>query len=301
MRISKYFGLKRGHVHLEFVDIDTGRDTQLFIDPCLIETGTTLFCQSAAQVMDDYFTTFYALYRNHTSVEDKLTVFEHAHEINATKLGYGSGKNGKAKTAEGMLVTFAPLQSLVDRQMPLFKAIDLSTFVRDFAEDCLSDMLTNILFAQLSEYTVELCQKYSKPLENVPPKYYYWDTTSHGWALYQGQGLFIDGELVLLVPKNIVRHAYYYRVDHYFRSIILEKKQEERTTYDSKGKKNKPSKEYLRTVLLHSHSDVLDVSTEETLINPNLLVCYHEGLPSAYRDRGMSDKGLDYWTYRHRK
>lgn len=299
MYISSYFNLEKGHCNFEFVDINITTDTELFIDPCLIEVNSSRFCKAANETIQDYFNCFYDLYRNHKSFSEKFNLFQYAHEINATKLGYGSGNNGKAKTANGMIKTFQPLQKLIDSNIPLSKAIDLPIFIRDFAEDCLSDMLTNILFLELSNYTIEQCNKYSIPLSTIPKKYHYWDNNIHGWKPYEGKGLLIDGIPLLLVPKHIVRHCFYYNTDQYFRSIILERKQAEQTFYNTDGKEIKPSKRSLKESLLKSHSDILEISEKETIKCPQLLDNHHEKLKVSYTSRGLTDEELDYWIYQH--
>lgn len=299
MYISDYFNLEKGHSNFDFVDINITADTELFIDPCLIEVNNSNFCNKADETVQDYFNSFYDLYRNHKPFSEKVDLFQYAHEINATKLGYGAGNNGKAKTANGMIETFHPLQKLIDSNIPLSKAIDLPIFIRDFAEDCMSDMLTNILFLELSNYTIEQCNKYSIPLSPMPKKYHYWDKELHRWKLYEKDGLLIDGIPLLLVPKHIVRHSFYYNTDQYFRSIILERKQVEQTIYDANGEEVRPSKKFLRETLLRSHSDILEISEDETIKCPQLLDKHHHKLKGSYTSRGMTDEELDYWVYQH--
>lgn len=297
MYISEYFKLSKGHRNFDFIDVNLSSDTELFIDPCLIETGHTQFCQSAADTMCDFFDNFYNLYRNHSSLGEKLNFFKHSHEINATKLGYGTGNNGKAKTPEGMIETFKSVQTLIDSNIPLSKAIDLPIFIRDFAEDCLSDMLTNILFLNLNEFTISQCEKHSMDIQDIPAKYYYWDIALHKWRIYKGKGLLIDGKPVLLVPKEIVHHNFYYNTEQYFSRIILEKMQAEQTTYDNRGKEAKPSKRELRENLLTSYSDVLNISQEETIKDPSLLIHHHDKMRSFYLNRALSDEELDDRVY----
>lgn len=297
MKISEYFKLPAGHSNFEFVDIDTSYDTELFIDPCLIETSDDDFCKKCQEVINDYFDSFYNIYRNKCSYAEKIEMFSHAHEINATKLGYGSGNNGKAKTAEGMIETFAGIGDLVEQNIPLKKAIDLPLFIRDFAEDCLSDMLTNILFKELSEYTLNQCNIHSIPVKDVTNTFYYWDSSLHTWVQYNGKGLYIDGKLILLVPKHIVRHKYYYNTAQYFWSVILTKKQQEQATVDGKGKEHKPSKKSLRESLIKTNGDVLTISEHETKEDPSLLERYHNSIGIAYSSKGMSDSELDARTY----
>lgn len=298
MRVSDFFNLKKGHNNFDFVDILTDADTELFIDPCLMEIGKTNFCIAANETLQDYFDSFYALYRNHKSLSEKSDLFKYAHEINATKLGYGNGNNGKAKTADGMIETFQSLQKLADKNVPLSKAIDLPIFVEGFAEDCLSDMITNIIFAELNTYTVEQCQKYSIEVTPLPQKYHYWDRFLHCWKPYEGNGLVIDGKVILLVPKNVVRHSYYYNTEQYFSRIILKKKQADETTYDADGKEVIPFKKDLRKALLNTHSDILAISEIETMEDPKLLDEHHNKMQSMYYNREMDDDELDYWVYK---
>lgn len=297
MYISERFRLPKGHGNFDFVDINLKRDTELFIDPCLIKVGISQFCKNSIVTIQDYFDNFYNLYRNHATNAKKGILFQYAHEINATKLGYGSGNNGKAKTSNGMIDTFAPLQALADSKVPLSEAIDLSIFIDNFAEDCLSDILTNILFLELSQYTIEQCKKYFIPLSEMPKKYHFWDIQTHSWKLYEGLGLIICGSPIILVPKQIVHHNFYYNTDQYFRHIILERKQKEQTIYDNNGREFKPSKKSLRKILLKSHHDILEISRNYTKSHPNLLDLYHKELNLAYSSRKMTDEELDDIVY----
>lgn len=300
MRVSEFFKLPKGHNNFEFVDVDTSKDTELFIDPCLIESNHNSFCKNAMITLNDYFDSFYNLYRKNSTTTEKTELFCHAHEINATKLGYGSGDNGKAKTADGMIATFGSIKSLIDSSVPLSKAIDLNIFIPDFAEDCLSDMLTNILFFQLSNFTLEQCKKYQIDTKPVAKSYYYWNAVSHKWEIYRGNGLYINNKFVLLVPKYIVRHKFYYNVDQYFSMVILEKMKEEQTTYDSNGKAHTPTKKSLKEKLLRTHNDVLHISEDKTIRDPSLLEMHHNKLVSAYSGRAMNDDDLDYWVYSYK-
>lgn len=51
MNISNYFNLPRGHSNFDFVDINTDYDTELFIDPCLIEIINTPFSYEAMYIL----------------------------------------------------------------------------------------------------------------------------------------------------------------------------------------------------------------------------------------------------------
>jgi hypothetical protein len=297
VRVSSFFNISCGHGNLEFVDIADAPDTELFIDPCLIEVGHDAFCLKAKEVMTDYFDVFFHIYRTQQPVLQKLALFEHAHEINATKLGYGNGQNGKAKTAEGMLKTFSGIQRLTDANVKLSHAIDLPIFIEGFAEDCMSDMLTNILFKELMNFTLEQCRKYGVGTSELKKQFFFWNAEKHTWERYRGRGLVIDERVVLLVPKGIVRSGYYYNTEQYFRKIILERIQGEQTTYDKNGHANRPSKQSLRKSLLRTNSDILEISIDQTVEHPHLLRQHHSLMRSSYTGRSMSDEELDEFVY----
>ena len=54
MFITEYIGLPMGHAGIDFVDITTERDTQLFLDPCLIERCCDPLSQDAAASISDF-------------------------------------------------------------------------------------------------------------------------------------------------------------------------------------------------------------------------------------------------------
>ena len=75
MNISNYFNLPRGHSNFDFVDINTDYDTELFIDPCLIEIINTPFSYEAMYTLNDYFDSFYDLYRSIINISIKQPNF----------------------------------------------------------------------------------------------------------------------------------------------------------------------------------------------------------------------------------
>lgn len=291
MRISTVFNLNSGHSNFDFVDIDvTDGDTQLFIDPCLIETNGNDFCIRCTETMASYFDRFYHLYRTEAPESELKELFSHAHEINATKLGYGRGDNGKAKTVEGMLTTFSGVPDLLRKDIPLSKPNDLHLFIKNFAEDCMSDMLTNILFRELSRFTLEQCRKYSYPTQHINKKYHYWDKDSSSWKVYNEEALYINNELILLVPKSIVRHSYYYNVEQYFSSIIAQRKLTSLNT-----------KKQIKEDAIDQYGDILTAAIYETSYTPDMLNDYHARMPGLYRGRELTDQKLDEYVYGERE
>lgn len=298
MFISDFLEMKKGHTNYNFVDARLTRDTKLFIDPCLIRISKTPFSNEAIQTMEDYFDYFFNLYKNNCSHADKLALFEHAHEINATKLGYGNGRNGKAKTPEGMLETFESLEKLFKKGVCISDPIDLPIFIGNFAEDCLSDMITNILFKCLNQYTVEQLSPYGIPLKKANQKYHYWDINTHSWVVSNDQVTQINGNDILLVPKDIVCKRYYYNAEQYFRMIVSTRLQKKLTTFDqSTGKQIIPRKKDIKKDELKVHGNIKEVDIAHTGNHPDTLEEYHSLMPNKYAGRNMSDEELDRIVY----
>ena len=297
MNISKKLNLGiNSHSEIEFVDIKLETDIKLFLDPCLIDICDESYGEEARNTISSYFDKFFKLYAKNSDDAEKLKLFEHSHEINATKLGYGNGDNGKAKTAEGMLKTFRGVTPLI-RNFKMNHPIDLAVFIKDYSEDCLSDTLTNILFKVLSDFTIKQCKKYGIDTIKAKKDYYFWEPKIGDWAKYQGNSLIIDGEDFLLVPKIFVRSSFYYNTSQYFSRIILEKIQDENEWIDSDGKTQRPTKKSLRKGIVFHNKDVLMSAIEQTNKQPDLLDLYHQLIPGAYSNKAMSDEGLDKITY----
>ena len=144
----------------EFYDIDLNNDTRLFLEPGLIMTSHDPLSRKASDVISSYFNKLFESYRTGTNIDNKAHLLEHCREVNFTKLGYGNGNNGKGKTVTGLLDTFHQLDLLFGNGINLSSPSDLAILIPRFAEDCLSDMLTNILLNELYSFTYLQCQKY---------------------------------------------------------------------------------------------------------------------------------------------
>ena len=142
----------------DFYDINLEEDTPRFIEPGCIFTASDELSRAAWADVQDCFQCIFLAYQQKASNPEKIELLSHLHEINATKLGYGNGRNGKAKTPEGMLEVFSQLDALFDNGIEVSHPLDLPLFFYGYGADCLSDALTNILFDRLSRYTYEQAQ-----------------------------------------------------------------------------------------------------------------------------------------------
>ena len=142
-------------------------------------------------------------------------LLSHAGEQNATRLGYGNGHNGKGNTADGLLIVFQPLTNLIKQIRTIGKAEDLPLMIPGFAEDGMSDLLTNILHDCLNEFTLEQMKKFGV-LSNREHEFFSWNLEQQEWIKVKRKSYFVEGKELLLVPKIVIRKNYLFGVNQYF-------------------------------------------------------------------------------------
>lgn len=290
MFITDYLGLSRGHFGVDFVDIQTDDDTELFIDPCLIELGEDDRSIEATSIIMDFADTLYSEMRN--GRWDATHIFDEAHEVHDTKLGYGNGRNGKGKTSKGMRESLDGLCWLANGIPEISRIQDVSVFVEDFAEDCMSDLLTNILHGILCDFTAEQMTLYGvKP--NGVHEVRSWDCTNHEWKSTIKPYWRIDGRRILLVPKHWVRKRFLFNAHQYLCGVIIERMRDE---YGYDGLSKLDIWKNMERDTEHWEYDRVVGFTQE---NPDALAEYHRRMRYYYkRAKGrMSDADLDKVVY----
>ena len=293
---SEKFDLKiSGHSDIDFIDIDLNNDTALFIDPCHIESQSDAFSKSCATTVTDYFNMMYSVFES-SNRDAILEHLSHLGERNEARLGYGNGTNGKAKTPEGMAETLSDFILLVKSGFPIEKPIDIPLLMPRFAEDCMSDMLMNILYKQFSEYTLEQCRIYGLPTTRSKKKRYYWDSQEHRWKIYEGESLVVDGQIIILVPKRYICTRLYCSTEQFFMFKIAPMLQK-RDAVVINGKEKKPNKQDVKKSECKKYGSLLCAVIEHTRRNPRLLAEYHLDIPQNYSERCLSDGLLDHLVY----
>ncbi len=287
---------QKGHESFDFVDVVINDDNLLFIDPCLLERGKDTWTINATKHVKSYFDNLFKAY-NAGDRNDMRSLLSHAGEQNATKLGYGNGDNGKGNTADGLLEVFQPLEKLISSIRTIGKAEDVPLLIPGFAEDGMSDLLTNILHECLSEFTMEQMRKYGI-ISNEKKTFYTWDMIVGEWKNVEKSVYFINGKELLLVPKQIVRKNYLFGVNQYFTRIVLERMIDEGGYRDAKGKAM-PKKEIVKSKRYSGQHWQYDEAIKYTVENNDALDEYHRKLPGFYMEHGkpMTDEELDYIIY----
>lgn len=285
----------RGHLYYDFVDVVVNDDNLLFIDPVLIEMAEDEWCQEAKATVKSFFDEFYKAYREN-DVSKKKDLLSHAGEQNGTRLGYGRGNNGKGNTVSGLLEIFAPLDQLLQEISTMEKAEDLPLLLPDFAEDGLSDLLTNVLHDQFNRFTLRQMMKYGVE-SNASLLYWTWDRKESCWKEVERLSYCVNGQELLVVPKHIVRKNYLFSTSQYFNRIILERIREEGGYMD--GDKPIPKKDVVKAKRFSGEHWQYDESVSYTKKNNDALNEYHQKLPGFYAENGrsMCDEELDELIY----
>lgn len=289
MYLSDYINAgHKGHANFEFVDVQLDSDNRIFIDPVVLENATDEWSISANRCVQSFFDCLFTTLKNGYS--DRL--FEHAHEQNAIKFGYGNGRNGKGKTADGLKEALGKLKKLIYIIPTISKGEDIPVLVEGFAEDCMSDLLANILHEQLNAFTAQQMRSRGIPANEIRT-FWSWDAVGGAWHQVTRESWSYKGQELLMVPKWVVRKNYLFKAHQYLYGVIIERIQVEEGHEDMKKidilnnmPKNDEHWEY-ETVIRYTkeHPDALDE--------------YHKRIPRYYsRAHGvMSDEELDMAIY----
>lgn len=293
MHISEYLKLNtKGHANFDFADVRLDKDNELFIDPSLIELGTDSWSRDAKHIMYSYFDSLYEEFRRGHRNASPSYLYSHAGEQNATKLGYGNGQNGKGKTARGLAMCFEDLAELARVIHTITRPQDASVLVKGFAEDCMSDLLTNILHESLNSFTAMQMAKYKIAPDNKK-RFSTWSAETKNWIEVIRPCWQYGNKELLLVPKWVVRKNFLFSVNQYLSLVIAER------IRDEKGWHDMSKKDIIANLYKKDKHWRIDNAIEHTMKNPDDLRRYHECIPRRYLFAGgcMSDEILDNTIY----
>jgi hypothetical protein len=126
----------------------------------------------------------------------------------------------------------------------------------------------------------------------------YWNAESLTWEKQSSPGYFINGEELLLLPKNIVRKHYLLSTEQYFKRIIIERIRENGGYLTPDGK-NISKKDIIKSRIREEKHWLFNDSVRYTKRHSESLVEYHAKYPYFYKENGlfMSDDELDSCIY----
>ncbi|MEG0835430.1 MAG: hypothetical protein RR413_08290 [Christensenellaceae bacterium] len=312
---EKYNLTIRGHRDIAFIDMNLETDTTLYLDPTLIGGLPMSWCRRATLIIDDYFEQVFECCRC-KDYQKLNSLVGFGKEPNETKLGLSIAQScGKGSKPESLFKMFKSIseQCLIEKGV-IQSANELCLFVKNFAEDRMSDLITNIMRKQLYEFTVEQCNLYGIAMDAKEQLIgRYWNPITHCWEKLIGIPLIIDGKKRLLVPKVIVRRKFIVSTAQYIQKQILshrqavhlesrsemvhEKYSKKRGTYYDPPTKKEVFKKEIKGCNL---KDYAYSYTEE---NPNVLQDFRRTqiLEAEIWGYVLSDTQLDFFVYGHPK
>jgi hypothetical protein len=222
MKISEKFDLQKTQYELDFVDIDTDKDTPLFLDPYFISKMESPFAEEAYRTLRKYFNYLLALLRSN-NIREAKEIFSFLRETNEICLGMSSGNpSGKGMGPSDADKIFNSLIQSKAYETGLMEDIeDFRIFVPNVDKDKVSDMTANIIKWHLVEYTQEQCKLWKIPLTNGVPSGYFWNDSKKQWDNQYTDMLVIDGRKIILVPKHIVSFSKEYTHQKYLQHFVL--------------------------------------------------------------------------------
>jgi len=216
-----------GHQNIDFIDIDLDTDTELYIDPTLIDGLPVPWCVETKKVLDDFFeNVFDCCKRKNYGGLHELVGF--GKEPNETKLGQSVEQScGKGSKPASLFRVFKSVteQCLIEKNI-VKRPSELCIFVNNFAEDRMSDLITNVIRKQLYEFTLQQCEKHNVQIAGEKHDIgKYWDTDLKKWHPLVVSPLIVDGRKILLVPKITVRKKFIVSVGQYIQKFVLTHRQ----------------------------------------------------------------------------
>jgi hypothetical protein len=222
VRISKLFHLNRSQAELDFVDINTVRDTALFLDPHFLGKRCDPWSIGATRTLQSFFAYFLALL-NDGNMDEARELFDHLHEPNETCLGLSKkrpqGRGVGEIDAERIFDSIASSRAV--KTGVLKDLEDCRIFVHGIDKDKTSDMVTNIIRSHLITYTREQCLLWGIPLQPNSPSGFCWNAGSRTWENGLSDNLYVSNRRILLVPKAIVSYSKAYTPQQFHQHFVL--------------------------------------------------------------------------------
>ena len=227
MRVSKYFNLGRSQSTLDFLDINLDGDIRVFVDPNALRAIGTEWGHECVALLENYFQTVLDTIKNgdNTKAQSLLSSLSERNEFH---LGFSKGKSrGHALgPASAKRIWDSLVKSKAIKTGLLQDLEDTVLFVEGVGPDMLSDAICNIIRGPLIKYTQEACEYYGIPLTNGVNSGPLWNAVAERWESSLVRLPIAKNEVVILVPKIIVRVRQSYEASSYYTNYLMPMMQE---------------------------------------------------------------------------
>lgn len=204
-KFSKHFRINAPQSQLDFVDVSTDYDTQVYVDPYAIEIRDDVWSGHCSELIRAFFLEVLDALRAGDDIRAQ-NLMSHLHEPAETFLGVSSGEpKGKGVGVKQARQLVSRIKKSKAFQSGVLSDLsEVALFVDLVGRDKISDLTTNVIRGKLVEYTNQQCKLYGIDVEdyNGPP---IWNSVKKNWTSKLVTLPRIDNIPVLLVPKYIVR------------------------------------------------------------------------------------------------
>lgn len=177
IKITELFNLNLTQAEIDFINIDTEKDTKVFLEPFSLKNSKCLkngkYSYAKVESFFDYIYTLY-VYGEQRNAFNLLQYSNEAHELH---IGYSKGAKGRGVSDESLDRVFSAISKRPEIAKDMLT--DPSTFVLlvpDFAEDRMSDLVVSVIKKELVEYTLEQAVLYGMEIDYEEYDYgYYWN------------------------------------------------------------------------------------------------------------------------------
>lgn len=222
MRVSEKFNLGADQAGLDFVDVDVTDDVPVFIDPTAIRVQKGRWAYACQEDLQSFFQCLLKAIASGDRAQVKRLVSPLV-EPNETHLGLSRGESrgrglGNARNSDRLIDALT--ESKAASTGLLSDLEDTVLFIPGIGRDIISDITTCIIRGRLIEYTQQMCDFHEIPLveQYAPPV---WNSSLEGWSDSEPTRLpRVDGDILILVPKSIVRVRLSMKRSEYYRGFL---------------------------------------------------------------------------------
>ncbi len=203
---SSFYGIDEPQFKLPFVDFNLNSDVPLYIDPYAITQDQSDLAERCHNSIISFFQTLINAIRINRKDKINRLVSGHLSEPNEIQLGVSKkarGGRGLGPIQEKQLVE-ALANSTAAKEGFIHTIQELELHIEGIGPDKISDLVGNIILAELANYTEEICHEYGIPTNYIAVSGF-WNPKKKEWS---GEYFNLPARgthSYILVPKRFVR------------------------------------------------------------------------------------------------
>lgn len=292
-KISEYFGLGKGQIEIDFIDIPIHGDIPLYIDPFALHHRVDRWSIDVHNTIVDYFQTVIDAIRDNEN-DKALLLLSFLREPNFTRLGLSRGKRARGRgigNIQAVRLFKAFKQSRAVQTGLLRDLEDCILLIDDIGPDKISDIATNIIKHHLIEYTQQQCLFWDIECKKVGIGEV-WRGLNAGWVSEMASLPLLDHDPIILIPKSIVKARVAFDAQDYYGREILEYLQAYHFDANTNlvrllrsGKRKPPTKKTLKEKHPFSKGYLFEVTKD----HPDLLSRYKERKKAALTETSFEE------------